>query len=69
MDQALKHFVEKFQKDPVSVSCGRNHDDSCKKRKYVACIADCVKVLYTATSRQVVGKSARDNPERYCGWF
>jgi len=25
--------------------------------------------LYTATSRKVVGKSARDNPERYCGWF
>ena len=24
--------------------------------------------LYTATSRKVVGKSARDNPERYCGW-
>ena len=24
--------------------------------------------LYTAFSRKVVGKSARDNPERYCGW-
>ena len=24
---------------------------------------------YTAISRKVVGKSARDNPERYCGWF
>ena len=24
---------------------------------------------YTAISRQVDGKSARDNPERYCGWF
>ena len=24
---------------------------------------------YTAVSRKVVGKSARDNPERYCGWF
>ena len=23
----------------------------------------------TAISRKVVGKSARDNPERYCGWF
>ena len=23
----------------------------------------------TAVSRKVVGKSARDNPERYCGWF
>ena len=22
---------------------------------------------YTAISRKVVGKSARDNPERYCG--
>ena len=25
--------------------------------------------LYTAVSRKAVGKSARDNPERYCGWF
>ena len=24
---------------------------------------------YTAISRKVVGKSARDNPERHCGWF
>ena len=24
---------------------------------------------YTAIARKVVGKSARDNPERYCGWF
>ena len=27
------------------------------------------KPKYTAVSRKVVGKSARDNPERYCGWF
>ena len=25
--------------------------------------------IYTAISRKVVRKSARDNPERYCGWF
>ena len=24
---------------------------------------------YTAISRKVVGKTAHDNPERYCGWF
>ena len=24
--------------------------------------------IYTAIWRKVVGKSARDNPERYCGW-
>ena len=24
---------------------------------------------YTAMSRKVVGKSARDNPVSYCGWF
>ena len=28
-----------------------------------------LRTLYTAISRKVVGKSARDNPERYCGWF
>ena len=26
-------------------------------------------IMYTAISREVVGKSARDNPDRYCGWF
>ena len=26
------------------------------------------RTLYTAISRKIVGKSARDNPERYCGW-
>jgi len=26
-------------------------------------------VKSTAISRKVVGKSARDNPEKYCGWF
>ena len=25
--------------------------------------------MYTAILRKVVGKSARNNPERYCGWF
>ena len=25
--------------------------------------------MYTAILRKVVGKSAHDNPERYCGWF
>ena len=30
---------------------------------------DCSLIVYTAISRKVVGKSARDNPDRYCGWF
>ena len=25
--------------------------------------------MSTAISRKVVGKSARDNPDRHCGWF
>ena len=25
--------------------------------------------MHTAISRKVVGKGARDNPERHCGWF
>ena len=25
--------------------------------------------VYTAIPRNVVGKSTRDNPERYCGWL
>ena len=28
-----------------------------------------IAAVYTAISKKVVGKSARDNPERYCGWF
>ena len=28
-----------------------------------------ISLSYTATSRKVVGKSVRDNSERYCGWF
>ena len=28
-----------------------------------------LQLLYTAISRNVVGQSARDNPERYFGWF
>ena len=27
------------------------------------------KIENTAISRKVVGKSAHDNAERYCGWF
>ena len=26
-------------------------------------------IIQTAISGKVVGKSARDHPERYCGWF
>ena len=26
-------------------------------------------MMYTAISKKVVGKSARDNPKRYCGWL
>ena len=29
----------------------------------------CVCVLFTAVSRKVVGKSVRDNRERYCVWL
>ena len=27
-----------------------------------------LRISYTAVSRKVVGRSARDNPERDCGW-
>ena len=32
-------------------------------------ISSVLKVVHTAMSRKVVGKSARDNPVSYCGWF
>ena len=28
-----------------------------------------ISLSYTGTSRKIVGKSVRDNTERYCGWF
>ena len=31
--------------------------------------ASSMQEIYTAISTKVVGKSARDNPERHCGWF
>ena len=47
------------------------------KEKAIAsfsCLSTCQhKTTYsytvTAISRKAVGKSARDNPERHCGWF
>ena len=33
------------------------------------CIMGNWKIENTAISRKVVGKSTRDNAERYCGWF
>ena len=41
---------------------------SFKYRSYTKQNMNKISELYTATSRKVVGKSARDNPERYCGW-
>ena len=45
-----------------------------KHKRYLILTAEMVYVLmrsgaleYTAILRKVVGKSARDNPERYCG--
>ena len=29
----------------------------------------CESGVYSLFLRKVVGKNARDNPERYCGWF
>ena len=43
-----------------------------EKSGKVSCLVQrCVRFIYSylAISRKVVGKSARDNPERHCGWF
>ena len=37
---------------------------NCVQKGYLLC-----QKWYTAISRKVVGKRARDNAERYCGWF
>ena len=33
------------------------------------CVSSVNSVLYTAISREVVGKSEPNNSERHCGWF
>ena len=40
-----------------------------KKKCYVGPDRHLTNKSYTAVSRKVVAKSARDNPERYCGCF
>ena len=39
------------------------------KRNFVQKQSEVCVREYTAISRKVVGKSARGNPERHCGWF
>ena len=42
-----------------------NHNSAGPKQEILITIY----TVYTAISRKVVGKSARDNPKRYCGWL
>ena len=53
-------FLESQEYQRVSVRLSR----CCRKKLEVANF-----FMHTAISRKVVGESARDNPERYCGWF
>ena len=58
---------------------GSHYRISTTDREFVSCVVclrmtqldydNSVHTRYTAISRKVVEKSARDNPERYCGWF
>ena len=43
---------------------GRCERFNCVQKGHLFC-----QKWYTVTSRKVVGKSARDNAKRYCGWF
>ena len=45
------------------------HTDLTQVTEFVSVCMVWFKKSYTAVSRKVVGKSARDNPKRYCGWF
>ena len=58
---------------------GSHYGISTTDREFVSCVI-CLRMTqldydnsvhsrYTAISRKVVEKSARDNAERYCGWF
>ena len=58
---------------------GSHYRISTTDREFVSCVVclrmtqldydNSVHTRYTAISRKVVEKSARDDPERYCGWF
>ena len=39
------------------------------REKTYICLLHSFFIIHTAISRKLFGKSARDNPERYCGWF
>ena len=43
-----------------------NHRTNNEMSNYL-CASEILIVAFRALSRKVVGKSARDNPERYCG--
>ena len=45
------------------------HTDLTQVTEFVSVCMVWFKKSYTAVSRKVVGKSVRDNPKRYCGWF
>ena len=52
-------------------SSGRKEEkrkDGTERRRYEGDMSKLINIS-TAISRKVIGKSARDNPERYCGWF
>ena len=53
----------------ADLSCLLNVSHLWLKRNCFAKAAAARSCVYTAVSRKVDGKSARDNPERYCGWF
>ena len=45
------------------------HTDLTQVTEFVSVCMVWFKKSYTAVSRKVVAKRARDSPERYCGWF
>ena len=55
----MKHLKvrEKYSASPRIFSTPRSDNETLRH------------MLDTAVSRNVVRKKARDNPERYCGWF
>ena len=54
-----------FFSERVDLLCNHSNGDLFTSRES----SPGVSLVFTAISRKVVGKSARDNPERYCGWL
>ena len=68
--QFLQHFAKRCLMITLSLNCKSQHAKIVTFWIALEALKGCQNIFgHTAVSRKVVGKSASDNPESYCGWF